>query len=413
MEENFLKQGRGVALKIFFVVAFFSLAKGVVGFLSGSVVLLADAVHSAADAFSTVLVWIGLKISQRKPSQKFPYGYYKAENLTTLLVAGLIFYAGFELIQESILKITTIYDLRIPWIAVSVAFLDAVVMFLVGTYEVKIGRKINAQSLIADGSESRMHLFSSSVVLFGLLASWFNIPYVEGIAGIIISFFIFSVGFTSAKDSIFSLMDVSPDLEIEKKIKKVIKKAKGVENFGGLRLRKSGPYIFGEARIQVQAGIQLKKAHQIEEEIEEMIKAEVPQIDSFLTRLEPASKERIKLAIPLGEDKGLKSPLSSSLSRCPFFAFVDIQKGKISSFSVKKNPYQKKELRAGLSVGRYLINNRINCLLTQEIGPVSFHVLDDNLIKIYKGESENLAEVIQNFLDDKLSRLRQPTTEKK
>ncbi len=413
MKQNLLEQGRGIALKVVFVVAFFSLAKGIAGFFSGSVVLLADAVHSAADALSTVLVWIGLKISQRKPNQQFPYGYYKAENLATLLIAGLIFYAGFGFIRESILKLTTVYELQIPWIAVGVAFLDAVVMFLVGSYEVKAGKRMNAQSLVADGSESKMHLFSSSVVLLGLLASWFHIPYVEGIAGIIISLFIFSIGITSAKDSILSLMDVSPDPETEKKIKKIIKGTSGVQDFGSLRLRKSGPFIFGEAKVLMQPGVQITRAHQVTEEVEGNIKLQIPQVDSFLIHIEPLAVKKVKVAVALEEDRGLKSKLNSSLSHSPFFALADLQKGKISSLVIKKNPYQKKELRAGLSVGRYLVNNRANVLLTQEIGPISFHVLDDSLVKIYQGQSGNLGETIQDFLENKLSRIYKPTTEKK
>ncbi|RLF25602.1 MAG: cation transporter, partial [Thermoplasmata archaeon] len=152
--EDIFQKGQKITIRVVLVVIAFSVAKGLAGFFSGSVVLLADAVHSAADSFSTFLVWLGLKIAQKKPTERFQYGYYKAENLSTLLVSVLIFYAGFEIVRESLAKIFVSYQLHIPLVAVSVAVLDAIVMFLLGTYEVKIGRKINAQSLVADGSES-------------------------------------------------------------------------------------------------------------------------------------------------------------------------------------------------------------------------------------------------------------------
>ncbi len=413
METKNLQEGQKIALKIAGVVFCFALAKGLAGFFSGSVVLLADAIHSAADAFSTVLVWLGLKISQRKPNQQFPYGYYKAENLSTLLVSLLIFYAGFEIVRESIFKLSHSYDLKIPLIAISVALLDAIVMFLVGSYEVRIGKKIKAQSLIADGSESRMHLFSSSVVLLGLVASWVHLPYIEGIAGIIISFFILSVGVTSLKDSVLSLMDVSPSPDVEKKIKNILGKIQDVKSYHNLKLRKSGPFIFGEVKILIKPEIDVARAHRITEEIEQDIKGKVPQVDSFSIHVEPLEKEKINIALPVQENKGLQSLTSQSLSHSPFFAFVRIQKGNITSIDFQENPYREKTLRAGLSVGHYLLKHKVNTLLTQEIGPITFHFLGDNLVDIYKAPVGTVAEIIQMFLDHKLSLLNKPTTKKK
>ena len=413
METKSLQKGQKVALKIVGVVFSFALAKGIVGFISGSVVLLADAIHSAADAFSTILVWLGLKISQRKPNQQFPYGYYKAENLSTLLVALLIFYAGFEIIRESIFKLTHSYDLKIPLIAITVAFLDATIMFLVGSYEVRVGKRIKAQSLIADGSESKMHILSSSVVLLGLVASWLHFPYIEGIAGIIISFFIFSVGVTSLKDSVLSLMDVSPSPEVEKKIKSILRKVQNVESYHGLKLRKSGPFIFGEVKILIKPDIEVARAHRITEEIEQGIKEKIPEVDSFSIHVEPLDKEKIKIALPAQDDKGLQSLVNSSLSHAPFFVFVDIQKKKIHAIDFQENPYREKTLRAGLSVGHYLLKHKVNSLLTQEIGPITFHFLGDNLVDVYKAPAGTVAEVIQMFLDHQLPLLNKPTTEKK
>lgn len=413
METKNLQKGQSIALKIVAVVFSFAAAKGIVGFFSGSVVLLADAIHSAADAFSTILVWLGLKISQRKPNEQFPYGYYKAENLSTLLVSLLIFYAGFEIIWESIFKLSHTYTLKIPAIAVGVALLDAIIMFLVGSYEVRIGRKIKAQSLIADGSESKMHLLSSSVVLLGLAASWIHIPYIEGIAGIIISFFIFSVGVTSLKDSVLSLMDVSPSPEVEKKIKNILKKIQGVKNYYNLRLRKSGPFIFGEVKILTKPEIEVARAHRITEEIEQDIKEKIPEVDSFLIHVEPLGQEKIKLALPAQDNQGLQSLLNPSLSHAPFFVFVSLRKGKIASIDFQGNPYREKTLRAGLSVGHYLLKHKVNVLLTQEIGPITFHFLGDNLVDIYRAPSGTVAKVIQMFLDHKLPLLNKPTTKKK
>ena len=325
----------------------------------------------------------------------------------------MIFYAGFEIIRESIFKLSHIYTLKIPALAIGVALLDAIVMFLAGTYEVRIGRKIKAQSLIADGSESRMHLLSSSVVLLGLVASWFHIPYIEGIAGIIISFFILSVGVTSLKDSVLSLMDVSPSPEVEKNIKNILRKISEVRNYSNLKLRKSGPFIFGEVKIFTDPEIEVARAHRITEEIEQSIKEKVPQVDSFLVHVEPLGQEKVEIAIPVQENRGLLSSLSSCLSHSPLFAFIAIRKGKITSIDFRKNPYGEKTLRTGLSVGHYLLRHKINVLLTPSIGPITFHFLGDNLINVYKTSEKTVAEAVQKFLEHQLPLLNKPTRVRK
>jgi len=225
------EKGRKTTIIAILTTTIFALGKAMVGVISGSIVLIADAIHSMADSVSAFFVWLGLKIAQRKPTEKFPYGFYKAENIAALIVSFLILFAGYEIIKESINRLFSQYELSIPIIAIGIALLDAIVMFFIGSYEIRVGKRINSQSLIADGKESKMHLFSSSMVLMGLFFAWFKIPYLEGIMGILISFFVFKVGIDSVKDSVFALMDVSPSKEIEEKVKKVLKNISGVQGF--------------------------------------------------------------------------------------------------------------------------------------------------------------------------------------
>jgi len=106
--EDIFKKGQKAALVAGLATVFFAIAKAIAGFISGSIVLMADAIHSATDSFSTFFAWFGLKIAQKEPTEKFPYGFYKVENITALIVSGLIFFAGFEIIKESIVKILTL-----------------------------------------------------------------------------------------------------------------------------------------------------------------------------------------------------------------------------------------------------------------------------------------------------------------
>ena len=412
MNKDIFKQGQKASLFAASITVSLAVTKGIVGFISGSVVLMGDSVHSFADSFSSFAAWLGLKIAKKEPTEEFPYGFYKVENITAFLISLLILFAGYSIIKESINKIFVEYKIAIPMVAVGVALVDAIVMFLVGTYEVKVGRKINSQSLIADGRESRMHLFSSSVVLFGLIAAVLGIPYLEGIAGVAISLFIFKAGIESAKDSIFSLIDVSPDPAVEKKIKDILNKVSGLRGYQNLKLRKSGPLIFGEVEGRVGKNINIKRANEISNSIEKEIKKKVRTVDSFTVSFSPFETKKQKICIPVKNAKGLSSEISSHFGRAPLFLFVEIEDNKVNNHYFKENPYKNEEKRAGLKSCDYVIGEKIDSIITKEMGPISFHILRDNIVDVYQAIDGIAQEIVNNYSEKKLNFLKEPTREK-
>lgn len=411
MKDTF-KQGQKTTLIAGTGTVTFAILKAVIGTISGSVVLVADAIHSAADAFSTLLAWIGLKFSQKNPTEKFPYGFYKAENVASLIISFLIFYAGFSIIRDSITKISTTYELGIPYIAIAAATIDGIVMYLIGTYEMRSGQEINSQSLVADGKESRLHILSSAVVLIGLIGSFFSVAYIEGIAGIIISLFIFEAGYESLKDSIFVLLDVSPASDVEEKIKKILKNISGIHKYEDLKLRKSGPYIFGEVTAKIRKSVNVEKANEISNTVEEKIKEEISEIESFSVKISSYQTDKQKIAIPTTDQNGLESMLADEFGRAQSFLFLTTLKGKIVDFYQKENPYVDQEVRAGLKAAQWTVKEDIDSVITKEAGPISLHALKDNIVSVYKANSENIKENINSFTNKKLSLIKEATKER-
>ena len=119
--------------------------------------------------------------------------------------------------------------IKIPIFALTISLLDALILYFFGNYEIRIGREINAKSLIAMGKENRTHVISSSVVFLGILAGYYKVPYIEGIITIGISFLIFTIGLNALKGSIFALMDVSPSRKVEEKVVKAMESVPGIE----------------------------------------------------------------------------------------------------------------------------------------------------------------------------------------
>jgi len=103
-KERALWRGEKTVKLSSFAVAIIGLTKGFVGLFTGSVALLAQAVDSFTDVFASVTVYLGLKFAQKKPTEKFPYGYYRAETFASLIVAIIIILSGLEIARESIMR---------------------------------------------------------------------------------------------------------------------------------------------------------------------------------------------------------------------------------------------------------------------------------------------------------------------
>jgi len=409
-----LRKGQKLTEKAVWLEGGLVAAKTIIGLLSGSLVLISDAIHSGSDILSIVTSWLGLRIAQRKADRRFPYGYYKAENLGTLVVSLLIIFAFWEMFSHGYARLFSFSEIKIPLLALGISLLDALVLFFFGNYEVKVGRETGLQSLTAMGEENRTHLFSSMAVFVGILAAYLGLPYIEGIITIGISLLILKIGLSAAKNSILALMDVSPSEEIEQKVARAIESAPGVEEFFDLRLRRSGPFIFGETKIGIRKFVDVSRAHEIADRVEQEVKKKVPQIDSLMVHVEPFKSEFHHLVIPVEiETKNdLDSPISRHFGRAPYFLFVNLKGKKIRGYYFLKNPYKNKSVRAGLAASKLVVKQKSEILITKEIGEISLHTLRDNLVDVYQTDKRTAGEAVSQFVKGRLVSLSKSTRKK-
>ena len=405
-----LKKGERISILSSLISFFLALIKGIVGFLSGSVVLIADALESVTDIASGIASFFGLKIAQKKPNEKFPYGYYKAESLASLFISTLIIYAAITLLISSYGRLFSMPKTDYGIIALVVVAVSALTSLLISLYLKKKGKELNIQSLIASGKD-RLKDFFVSIIIFVVII-FKNIPYIEGGLSIIISILVLRMGIITAKDAIFALMDVSPSPEIEKKIKNIINSIPGVEDVKHIRLRISGPFILGDAHVKIRKFVNVLKAHEVADKIEEKIRKNVKEVESFTIHIEPFKSSKQKVTIPIKKDKGLDSEVINHFGRAENFIFVSLEGNKVKSYYIKKNPFKKKELRAGLSAARFVLNEKIDTLITDEMGDISFHTLRDNLVEVYKTKGKKVKAVLKNLNEKKLKKLEHPTRRK-
>ena len=120
-KELSFQRGENIAKLSSFAAAMIGLTKGVVGLFTGSTALLAQAVDSFTDVFASVAVYLGLKFTQKKPTEKFPYGYYRAETFASLIVAIIMVLSGLEVARESITRFLQPEVVFFSQVAMSVA----------------------------------------------------------------------------------------------------------------------------------------------------------------------------------------------------------------------------------------------------------------------------------------------------
>ena len=174
-----LKKGRRIAFTSSIVSLLLAVMKGIIGYLFGSQVLIADAFHSGADLLTHAASGFGLWIASRSKTTKFPYGLYRAETLACLIVGGFIVVAGIEIFREGYHRFFYLEPVKsFPILPVAASIISSVAAFFVAKMESKVGKSIGSQSLIATSREAFLDIFISLIVFIGILLAYFKIPYV-------------------------------------------------------------------------------------------------------------------------------------------------------------------------------------------------------------------------------------------
>ncbi len=217
-------------------VVFMGFVKGIAGFLSGSVSLLAQSLDSVTDVFSLVAVSLGMQLSKKPPSERFRYGYYRAETLVSLLVAILILLTGIQILRESASRILSPQPVSTPLVAVAVALLSIPVLYLLHQHMRRVGVEINSQSLINQAEDFKADMYTSIIVMVSVLSSMLGHYIVEGLAGSLISLQVLKLGGTLSWQALLVLMDAVIDPERIIQIKETAEKVRGVKEASRIRI---------------------------------------------------------------------------------------------------------------------------------------------------------------------------------
>jgi len=329
--------------------------------LSGSIALIADAIHSFTDVIASLTVFAGLKIS-RRTSKTFPYGLYKVENLVSLLTAFAIFFAGYEIVKEVFSEEAGAALDHLP-IALIGVVVTIGMTFAFSRYELRVGRQIGSPSLIADAQHVKTDMLSSAAIFVGLAGQLFGL-HLDRIAALVVVLFIAKAGWEVMVDAVRVLLDASLDFETLDRVKSLLLEEPKVRTINSLWGRSSGRYKFIEADITI-AETRLERAHRVEGALEERIKEELTNVDHILIHYAPIEKEILTYAIPLEEPEGTVSP---HFGEAPFFTFIAVRTkdNTIVHQDVRINPHTELDRGKGIKVAEWLVEDDVDIIFLKE-----------------------------------------------
>lgn len=273
---------------------FLSVIKLLAGLIASSAAMVSDAVHSASDVFSTIIVIIGINISSKEADDKHPYGHERLECVAAILLSVVLFATGIGIGISGIDKIIAgNYDsLEIPGI---LALIAAVVSIAVKEwmyhYTKRAAVKINSGALKADAWHHRSDALSSIGALVGIVGARLGFPILDSIASVVICLFIGKASFDIFKDAVDKLVDKSCDNAVVEQICEVVQKQDGVLGIDKLQTRLFGPKIYVDVEILADGEKTLWQAHEIAENVHDAIEREFPSVKHCMVHVNPAEND--------------------------------------------------------------------------------------------------------------------------
>ncbi|RSL29251.1 cation transporter [Salibacterium salarium] len=267
---------------------FLAVLKGVAGWMANSRALIADAVHSASDVVGSVAVLIGIRAANLPPDNDHPYGHGKAETVTAIIVAVLLFIVGFEIglnaVQDIGDPITVPKTMALYAVLFSILVKEA--MF---RYKHHLGKKYRSDALITDAWHHRSDVFSSAAALLGIGASvagnhwdisW--LLYGDLAAGLFVSLLIMKMAWSLGKSSIHNALDHVLHAEDTTKMRDEVEKIDGVLHIDEFLAREHGHYVIIDIKIAVDPFITVIEGHRIGKNVKDLLLEEEKVKDVFV-----------------------------------------------------------------------------------------------------------------------------------
>ena len=280
---------------------FLTAMKVVVGVMTGSLGILAEAAHSALDLVAALVTYLAVRTSDKPPDEDHTYGHGKIENFSALVETLLLLVTCAWIIYEAVQRL---FLQAVDIDATVWAFLCMGVSIVVDVNRSKMlyraAQRHNSQALEADALHFSTDIWSSTVVLVGLTLVWLGqnlfpdytylLTRADAVAALGVAIIVIGVSYRLGKRTVDVLLDRAPE-GLAQKISEVVGQVEGVLNTSQVRVRRSGPRIFVDMRVDVPRNLPFERSHSIADAAESKIRGISPDAD-IVVHTEPCADQR-------------------------------------------------------------------------------------------------------------------------
>lgn len=252
------------------------LAKFLVGTVTNSIAITADAVNNLSDAGSCAVTVFGFKMSSKPADADHPFGHGRIEYITAMVVSFIVLFMGFELLTQSIDKIRNPEDVTFNLVGAIIIAVSIFGKLWLALFNRKLGKKINSPAMTAVVADSLSDIAATSVTLIALvLSNFFPSLHIDGWLGIIVAGFVLKAGYGIFKETLNSLIGEPPTKETVEKLEAKILSYEHVTGIHDLILHNYGPdKFFGSVHVEMPSDFDVLYSHDIIDNIERDVMAE-------------------------------------------------------------------------------------------------------------------------------------------
>lgn len=264
--------------------------KMLAGIIAGSGAMISDAVHSASDVFSTIIVMAGVNISCKASDKEHQYGHERMESVASVVLSVILLATGLGIGYEGFLKIFggNYGNLEIPGVLALIAAVVSIIVKEWMYWYTRAGAKrIHSDALMADAWHHRSDSLSSIGAFIGILGARLGFPILDPAASVLICIFIVKAAADIFRDAINKMVDKSCDKETESAIAKTVLAQDGVMGIDLLQTRMFGPKLYVDIEISADGSKTLNETHQIAEVAHNAIECEFPNVKHCMIHVNP------------------------------------------------------------------------------------------------------------------------------
>ena len=264
------------------------------GILGRSHAMISDAVHSASDVFSTLIVMAGVSMSAKQSDKEHPYGHERLECVAALFLGVILCATGLGIGFGAVREVVSgeVKDAAIPGLmALAAATVSIVVKEWMYRYTIKAADSIHSSALKADAWHHRSDALSSVGAFVGICGARMGFAFMDPAASIVICIFICKASLDVLRDALDKMVDKACDEETAQAIRRTALTPPGVVRIDGLKTRLFGPRMYVDIEIAVDGRLNLQQAHTISREVHDMVEEQFPQVKHCAVQINPLNRE--------------------------------------------------------------------------------------------------------------------------